>query len=232
MNRNEPEAEPRVVSNRKPSITLSARLRFYGPWVSNKARRLANLSVSPFVTLLVRTHKQRWRKVARNPEPIWDERNRLIANFIPEGSSVLDIGCGAQSLRRHLKADCKYQPCDLIRSTPDVIVCDFNAGVLPAVSAAYDVVVCSGVFEYIRDPKRFLESVATYGRVVLISYHPLFRGQWKWQRLASNWVNHFAEEQLVKLFADVGLQSEILHGSGMSERIYRLRRPNVRSFHS
>jgi hypothetical protein len=173
-------------------------------------------------TLLVRTHVRRWRHVAQDPAPVWDRRNRLMAEFIPSGSSVLDIGCGAQSLKRYLKGDCSYQPCDLIQSTPDVLVCDFNKGEFPEVRKRFDYVVCSGVFEYMRQPRQFLERVSGYGRVVLLSFHPLGPGQRKWQRLASNWVNHLPERDLLELFSELGLQCQILPGNNGHEKIYRL----------
>src|SRR5882672_6229357 len=95
--------------------------------ICNRCRDLGSVCV----TLVVRTHVRRWRKVAHAGRPPWDDRNQTIANLIPRGSSVLDVGCGSQSLKNHLKGACKYQPCDLIKSTPDVIVCDFNAGFFP-----------------------------------------------------------------------------------------------------
>jgi hypothetical protein len=151
----------------------------------------------------MRTHIRRWRKVAQQPTPLWDERNQFIANLIPAGSSVLDIGSGGQSIKRHLKPGCHYQPCDLVKSTPDVILCDFNAGRFPEISRQYDYVVCSGVMEYIRNPLPFLEAVTSYGSSVIISYHPYEPGSPKWKRLAVNWITHISQAKLEGMFSQV-----------------------------
>lgn len=162
------------------------------------------------VTLLVRTHVRRWQKVAQAGRPLWDERNEIIAGLIPPGSSVLDVGCGAQTLKQHLKPGCKYQPCDVVKSTPDVIFCDFNAGVYPEVKERFDYVVCSGVFEYIRKPQEFLRRLPCLGRFVIMSYNPLHPGDSKMTRLGLNWVNHFTEQQIEQLFFSNDLKWRVL----------------------
>jgi hypothetical protein len=177
---------------------------------------------SACATLLFRTHVNRWRKVAHAGRPPWDERNEIIAGFIPAGSSVLDIGCGAQTLRQYLKPGCKYQPSDVIQSSPDVIFCDFNAGVYPDTKAHFDYVVCSGVFEYIRKPAEFLKRVPLLGHTVLMSYNPLFPGGSKFARLGNNWVNHFTKSELENLFDQAGLNWTVLKTDQAQYLIYTL----------
>jgi hypothetical protein len=104
------------------------------------------------------------------------------------------------------------------------VFCDFNAGVYPAFNALFDVVVCSGVLEYIRRPKDFLERVTRLGTVTMLSYHPFGPGDSKWNRLAFNWVNHFTQGDLHTLFDQCGLNWEIVHGRATAEPIYALQR--------
>jgi hypothetical protein len=222
MNANQTEFTQGTKCVGKMTATWDANLGSFPRRLVDKAWRTGKTLVQYCVALVVRTPMGRWRRVSRNPNPVWDERNRIIASFIPAASAVLDIGCGGQSLKRHLKPDCKYQPSDLVKSSPDVILCDFNAGVFPKFTQHFDFVVCSGVFEYMRNPKQFLELVSTYGEVILLSYHPYIRGHWKGKRIAANWVNHLPEDEVVKLFETVGLKWQILHGVGGFERIYRL----------
>jgi len=191
-----------------------------------KIRDQARLLLKATSTLLVRTNVRRWRKVAMEPTPPWDERNHFIAGLIPAGSSVLDIGSGGQSLRRHLKSGCKYQPCDLVKSSPDVILCDFNAAIFPDILEQYDYVVCSGILEYIRDPVRFLDAVASYGNVVILSYHPFTQGSSKLPRLAHDWINHMTSEELNGIFDQVVVKWEVLR-SGNGECIYSLKSPSA-----
>jgi hypothetical protein len=188
-----------------------------------KAQKRCALYVSAMFTLVVRTRKPMWRRIAFAGTPEWDERNRIFASFVPSGSSVLDIGCGAQTLRRHLTVGCKYQPCDLIKSSPDVIVCDFNAGNYPAIQDQFDFVICSGVLEYIRNPPEFLNRVSSYGRSVLLSYNPLLPEASKIPRLARGWVNHFRQDELLDLFSNLDLESSVLCWRADTEVLFLLR---------
>jgi hypothetical protein len=192
---------------------------------SRKVRNQARLLSKAASTLMVRTNVHRWREVSKNPHPHWDGRNEIIAKLIPPESSVLDLGCGPQTLRRHLHTSCKYQPCDVIQSTPDVILCDFNAGIYPQVNERYDYVICSGVFEYIRNPAEFLKKNSRLGNVTILSYNPLgqFPGDSKIRRLNCDWLNHFTNPELEMLFDEVGLAWTVLNTAKDGETIYSLR---------
>jgi hypothetical protein len=202
--------------------------------IINKIRSIKNvvfnwcrICAAACVTLVVRTHVRRWRKVAfaGTPSASWDERNKIIAGFIPAGSAVLDIGCGAQPLKRHLAAGCRYQPCDVIKSTPEVIFCDLNRGIYPDVKERFDYVVCGGVFEYVRKPEEFLKKIPTLGNTTLMSYCPLYPGDSKLKRLGNGWgwVNHFKREELENLFTEMGLKWSVLHIDRLQYLIYSIR---------
>ena len=194
---------------------------------SEKSRLFSwlRLCIAACETLLVRPHVRRWQKVAHAGRPSWDERNEIIAGFIPAGSSVLDVGCGAQTLKQYLKPSCKYQPCDVVKSSPDVIFCDFNAGIYPEIKEHFDYVVCSGVLEYIRKPEEFLRRIPPMGHYVIVSYNPLLPGGSKLARLGNGWgwVNHFTKAELQKLFDEIGLNwTELLNHDKLGYAIYCL----------
>jgi len=172
------------------------------------------------LTLLIRTHAWHWRKVAKAGPPPWDVRNRVIADFIPDGSSVLDLGCGAQTLKLHLKSGCTYQPCDVITNSPDTIHCDFNAGIYPKIIKRYDYVVCSGLLEYVRTPSEFLQRISSFGDALLISYNPIVHGESKIQRLGKHWVNHLAQPELERIFESIGLSWNIVNTRPPNELLY------------
>jgi len=174
-----------------------------------KAVRIGMVPIQAMITVSLRTHKSRWQKVATEV-PSWDERNKRIGSFIPEGSSVLDLGSGAMTLRQHLKPGCSYQPCDVVQSAPEVIHCDFNAAIYPKLPKTYDYVVCSGILEYMRDEIDFLSRIQTYGKTIILSYNPIAPGETKFSRLGKGWVNHFTQEELEALFTGVGLTSRVL----------------------
>ena len=208
-----------------------AAVRYGADWtISNgNMARLCRSVLAALTTLVVRTNVRRWKKVAREKEPLWDERNRIIATFIPEASSVVDLGAGAQTLKRYLKSGCEYQPCDIVKSSPDMIVCDFNSGIYPSLSRRYDYVVCSGVFEYIRRPSEFLSGIRQYGKRVILSYNPAGQGVATFERLANGWVNHLTSQQLEALFATNGLDWKLIWRQDNSETIYELKSTHCRS---
>jgi glycosyltransferase involved in cell wall biosynthesis len=157
-------------------------------------------------TILFRTDVKRWQKVAQGGAPSWDERNKCIADLIPANSSVLDLGAGPQTLRKHLDLSCVYQPCDVVKSSDDVLLCDFNAGIYPQIEHLFDFVVCSGVLEYMRDPLAFIDIAAALGHRMILTYAPARDGDKLWTRMAEGWVNHLRQEELEKLLDKLGLQ--------------------------
>jgi hypothetical protein len=176
------------------------------------------------ITLALRTHVRKWQKVAAAGPPSWDERNRIIARFIPAASSVIDLGAGAQTLRSHLAAGCAYQPCDIVHSSADVLFCDFNRQIYPKTDKIYDYVVCSGILEYVWKPKKFLPRVAALGRTMLLSYNPRMARETILDRLAKNWVNHLTRQSLEKMFDELGLEWKLVNVRSPSEHLYSITR--------
>jgi hypothetical protein len=188
----------------------------------NRIFRRVRALLAAMRTLSIRTDVVRWRRVAREVPP-WDKRNRVIAGFITANSSVLDLGAGARFLKNYLKEGCSYQPCDVVVSAPDVIYCDFNSGVYPDLANKYDYVVCSGVFEYIRDPICFLLKIRAYGHKIILSYCVAEKGDSIIERLANGWVNHFEEDQLFELFSKADMDGTLIYsGLGTKEIIVEL----------
>lgn len=172
--------------------------------------------------LLKVPNSRRWRWTARE-QPLWDERNKAIAALITPGSSVLDIGAGAQTLRGLIDPSSHYQPCDIVQSSADVILCNFNAGQFPQLPRRYDVVVASGVAEYMVDLDDFIPRIATYGDLVYLSYAISFIGQTQFQRMQMGWFNHLSQFELEALLERHGLQWELCRRWG-DQLVYRYRR--------
>ena len=174
-------------------------------------------------TLLLSTDVSRWRQVAQELPP-WDGRNELIAALVPVNSSVLDLGAGPQSLRRYLDPGCIYRACDVVPSSNDVLLCDFNHGIYPHVDQPYDYVVCSGVLEYVRDPVAFLTAVVPLGRNLILTYAPVQYGDTLWTRMTQGWVNHLSQRQLENLLNGLGL-SWVIAERWNGQLIYSACRP-------
>ncbi len=160
-----------------------------------------------FKKLLKRNDISRWKNV-ENETYKWDERNIMIASFIPEGLSVLDIGAGAQTLKRHLKGN-KYVPCDIVQH-PDTLYCDLNNNIFPKIIEKFDYVICSGVIEYLINSYEVVQKLPDFGRNIIISYAHFYEGHKKEDRLASGWKNHFTKKQIEEIFRKAKISWEIL----------------------
>lgn len=174
-------------------------------------------------TALAITDRKRWARNATQA-PAWDGRNLLIAKHVRPNSRVLDLGSGAQTLRTHLPPGCLYVPCDIVRSSPDCIVCDFNRGIYPPLDRAYDVTIGSGVLEYLRDPADFLGRISAYAPTIILSYQPAEpEGADKIRRLSDGFVNHLQKTELEALLTRAGYRFEQTD-TWLRQVIYRLQR--------
>jgi len=131
----------------------------------------------------------------------YDERIKIMAEIIQPNSTVLDIGCGKEALRKYIPNTVKYYGCDLVKRSDDTIVCDFNRGIYPPIKR-YDYVFCSGVLEYINDLEHFLNTIKNYGECLIVSYAPKTTDID--DRIRSGWVNHYTYNELVDLFNQLG----------------------------
>jgi hypothetical protein len=95
------------------------------------------------------TDVARWAAPA-NLATQWDARAAMAAEWIPSGSRVLDVGCGAMALGTLLKPGCIYTPADVVERRPGAFVVDLNRREFPC--GDYDWVTFLGVLEYVHDP--------------------------------------------------------------------------------
>jgi len=153
------------------------------------------------------TDKMRWKNVEMETYK-WDERNRIIASHIPKGTSVLDVGAGAQTLRKYLHEN-HYVPCDVI-PRPETVYCDLNKGIYPSIEEKFDYVVCSGVIEYLLKPEEVISNLSEFGKNVILSYAPLCDTYKKDKRILDGWKNHLTEDQMEDIFVKSGLKWKIL----------------------
>jgi len=105
----------------------------------------------------------RWSNdVARYDRP--HLRLRQVAALVNDlhPKRMLDVGCAKGHLRK-LCPEAEYSGCDFVQpeSPPDFSFhrCNFNQEPLPDVLHNFDVIVCSGILEYIADVPAFLSSL-------------------------------------------------------------------------
>lgn len=171
--------------------------------VSSTAKRvLADLTAR----ILKQTGKsdyRRWREVD-NLSPLWDARTQKIADMIPAHKAVLEFGAGRMVLAKMLKQPARYTPSDLVDRGPGTIVCDLNARPLPDFDK-HDVIVFSGVLEYVNDVPSLLAHLAPRTEVVIASYAVLEKNTTG--RRVCGWVNDYQASEFVAVFEAAGFKS-------------------------
>lgn len=155
----------------------------------------------------------------------WNARTTLMATMIPPGSSVFEFGAGRQILAGLIAATGgEYQPCDLVARNDHTIVCDLNQG-FPAMDRTWDVMVFSGVLEYIHDLERLLRQVRWHSRACLCSYTVVDDLRCMTTRLENGWVNHLSADTLERYFCNAGFtiaETRRWENGIHRQRIYRI----------
>ena len=124
----------------------------------------------------------------------------LLLEYQTNITSVMDIGCGKQLLKRLLPSTIKYYGIDRLKNSKTTIVADFNNGEFPELSA--DSAFISGVMEYIYDCDKFVKKIPQSVKYIFVSY--VLNESCK-QRL-NIWVNNFDKNGFEKLFTQNGFK--------------------------
>lgn len=105
---------------------------------------------------------------------------RLIAALVPEGSRVLDLGCGDGSLLGYLRdmRGCSVRGIELSRD--GVVACvragipcvqsDLDQGLASLADGAFDIVVLSQTLQVVRYPDRVLREMLRVGERGIVSF--------------------------------------------------------------
>ncbi len=105
---------------------------------------------------------------------------RLLAGLVPEGSRVLDLGCGDGALLEHLRdvRGCDVRGIEI--STEDVTACvgrglsviqvDLDEGLRDLPDDAFDVVVLSQTLQEVRNLRHLIAEIMRVGRRAIVSY--------------------------------------------------------------
>lgn len=156
------------------------------------------------------TDLTRWSD-AKQLEPAWEARAVVASDFIAAGTRVLDIGCGAMKLERHLPFGATYQPCDVVARDDRTIVADLNTDPLPVKSVeAADLVTMLGVWEYLYKPDELFRAFAATGKPILCSYCDATLTANVDRRRALGWVNDFSLEQFIAIAREAGYRASLV----------------------
>lgn len=105
---------------------------------------------------------------------------RLLADLVPEGSRVLDLGCGDGSLLEHLRDErgCKVRGIEIstggvvacVRRGLSVIQADLDEGLRDLPDASFDVVILSQTLQEVHNLRQLLVEIMRVGSRAVISY--------------------------------------------------------------
>jgi hypothetical protein len=156
-----------------------------------------------------RTSLPVWANVDDWNHALLEKRAVAAAKYIAPGTKVLDVGCAAMLIERHLPAGCSYQPLDCVARDARTIVCDLNRDPFPAIKA--DVALVLGVVEYLYNVPIFLTRLRKAAPRAIISYFPLDRDPGR-DRIAMRWVNALNSNELRALLRYAGYKKiEVIH---------------------
>lgn len=146
------------------------------------------------------TDVARWRD-QDNLFEAWNERTALIADLIPAGASVIELGAGRMVLKDLLAPGCRYTPSDIVKRSDETQLIDLNKRRLPDLPA-HDYAVFSGVLEYLHDIPRVIRHVKRSADAIILSYavtdyHPD-------RRRDQGWVNDLSAADLEALMVAEG----------------------------
>ncbi|MGE0063967.1 MAG: hypothetical protein AB7T86_18055 [Xanthobacteraceae bacterium] len=147
----------------------------------------------------------------------------LIADFVPAGARVLDLGATVPELHSLLPHGCAYMACGKSASREGVLPCDLEGGEFPADAASgADIVVLHQMIERVADADALAAHLRAAGCTVILSCAPTdltadLAGD------AARGANHrFGFYELTRLFDRHGFRIECSAPAGEGQMVMRL----------
>ena len=127
----------------------------------------------------------------------WNERTYLLAGMIRENARVIEFGAGNMALKDYLSSNCEYQGSDIVQRSPEMKICDLNAGIDFSLEP-YDTAVFSGVLEYVYDIDKVFAQLSGEITWVVLSYAS--RDFITANRESLGWLSDYRKDELEKIF--------------------------------
>lgn len=145
---------------------------------------------------------ERWKNTEELRED-WNERIKIMAQMVPENTNVIEFGAGNMDMKNYLPISCRYQGSDIVKRSPEMLVCDLNKEIGFSL-AVYDTAVFSGVMEYVYDIDNVFEQLNGKIKWVILSY--ACKDNFPENRERKGWLSDFTKEGLEKIFEKYGYQ--------------------------
>lgn len=148
------------------------------------------------------SNKEYWADL-QNYRSSWRGRTEQIAKLISPGEKVLEFGCGEMILKDLLPDGCEYMGSDIVARDQDTLVMDLNKEIKYINEYHFNVIVFSGVLEYIFDLRELIAEVRRpYQCSIITSYADL--ENFPVGRRANGWVNDYTRKEFISLFRNNG----------------------------
>ncbi|MFC4636289.1 hypothetical protein ACFO3O_20450 [Dokdonia ponticola] len=154
---------------------------------------------------------ERWSKNQSLKED-WNIRTKMLGDFVPNGSKVIEFGAGAMFLKDYLNDTITYTASDIVQRYPETIVFDLNDLSRKIDLTPYDTAVLSGVLEYIYDIEAVLLFLYPNIKNICVSY--CCADIAKDNRLKNGWLSDYTEVALKEIF-------ESCHYEVMEQTLWR-----------
>lgn len=135
---------------------------------------------------------ERWSK-SKSYLAEWQGRAKIIAEYLKECNSVIDMGAGSQMLKPFIKGE--YIPVDVVKIKHDTILIDFDTDWDIDILPKSDGIAIAGLLEHIKDPLGFIRKMQPTGKVWAVSYMDSRKHRH----------NLVTLEQLENVFIDIGM---------------------------
>jgi hypothetical protein len=134
------------------------------------------------------------------------ERAKIAAEYIPDGSRLLEIGTGTGVLRTLTAHRCDYTGADLAPLDEKTLVLDLDSDSMAR--GSWDIVVLLEVLEYLHHPFDALKKIAPVASQLVISYCCRTRDSADSvkERSSVGWTSSLTEEELRKHATQIGFR--------------------------
>lgn len=128
----------------------------------------------------------------------WNERTKIMAQWIQPNSKVLEFGAAKLALKQFLPENVIYTPSDIVDRGEGTLVCDLNRDI-PEFKAQ-DVIFFSGVLEYIYDVPKLISNLSNKTNRFIISYGTFDVFNSEKHRKINGWVNTHTNQEILDIF--------------------------------
>ncbi|SDW86222.1 hypothetical protein SAMN05444411_102332 [Lutibacter oricola] len=151
----------------------------------------------------------------------WNERTELISKLLPDQCNIIEFGAGNMYLKKVLKSKQAYTPSDLVKRFSETVVCDLNKK-LELDLGKYDVIVFSGVLEYVYDIEKLFVQFPENIKYIILSFADSINNP---KRLENGWLNNYSKRDLLSVISN--LRYEVVKELDWNNQvILKLRRLN------